>query len=199
MESHRRQVALAADLGAKVVKVTHTAVMRHNHFTLDPPIAVQRSIMADNCARAAEVARAAGVVLAIANYLDYRLADIPHVLREVSSPALACNLDTGNAVGLIEYLEEGTRLVAPYTVMSHVTDVRLNPMNVFGMTKMFLTPIGYGHLPIGRVLEILQDRAPDPASLRLDVEVLSNWEDDPDLWVRASLDYMRANFARFLS
>ncbi len=193
------ELEVARALGARVIDTTHTGVSCNNHFTKDPPIERQIEIMIENFKRLSEIAEDYGIVIALENHLDYRCSEIAQVIEGVDSPWLQAMLDTGNSVGVIEDPVDAARSVAPYTVMVHIKDFRIQAMSVDAVPKIFLVPLGRGQIDLETIMEILQEQAPDPENLRLCIEAIGPWEQDSDLWVRENIRYIREHFTQFLT
>jgi sugar phosphate isomerase/epimerase len=197
-ERYVAALRLSAAAGAKIVCTTHGAPNVHNHFTKDPPIARQIEIMAENFSAVARIAADLGLVIAFENHLDYRTTEIVQVIEQVNSPALRMNFDTGNPIAVIEDPVDAARRAAPYAVMVHLKDFRVQPMTTIGLPQIHWAPLGRGSVDFDAILPILADQAPSPASLRLCVEVAPLPEHDPDQWLRASLETVRERYGRYL-
>lgn len=190
-------VALAA--GATLLCTTHAAPAVHNHFTKHPPIREQIEIMVENFAEVVRAAEAHGLTIAFENHQDYRASEIAAVIDGVGSPALRTNFDTGNPVAVVEDPVDAARAVGRHAVMVHLKDFRIQASTIVGEPRILWAPIGRGDLELEQVLDALQATAPDPDGLPLCLEVAPPYDHDPDLWVRGSLDHVRAHFGRFLT
>jgi sugar phosphate isomerase/epimerase len=169
---------------------------RFGHFSKELPIGQQIERMIANFRELAAVAEDLGVVMAFENHMDYRISEIVQVVEAVDSPALRVNYDFANSWSVIEDQVEAARLAAPYTVMTHIKDMRVQPIVNSGEPAFFHAPIGYGDVEVGPILEILAARAPDPANLPQCLEVIPLADYDPDLWMRMSIDWLRERYPR---
>ncbi len=177
--------------GAKVAAAVHTHAVRHNHFTKDPPIEVQLERAIANFSSLMPVCAEYGVVLAWENHIDYRLAEIVQAAEAVDSPRLRINLDPANPTAVIEDPLEGARLAAKYAVNMHLKDMRLQPATGTGEPQVSWAPLGRGHVPIAEILDVVQAEAQDPEMMPVCVEVAPPPDHDPDVWVRASIEWVR--------
>jgi sugar phosphate isomerase/epimerase len=198
-ERYVAQVPIAAASGARILCTTHGAPAIHNHFTRNPPIAQQIEIMIANFRRVVPVVADHGLVIAFENHMDYRASEIAQVIDGVGSPVLRANFDTANPVGVIEDPVDAARAIARYTVKMHLKDFRVQAATQIGEPRIFWAPLGRGHIDFERILSIVQAQAPDPANLPLCLEVAPPPDDDPDLWLRDSLAWVRQNLGHFLS
>ena len=166
--------------------------MRHNHFTKDPPIEVQLERAEANFRSLMPVCAEYGVVLAWENHIDYRLAEVVQVVEAIDSPWLRINLDTANPIAVIEDPMDGARLAAKYAVNMHLKDMRIQPATGTGEPQVSWAPLGRGHVPILEILDLVQTEAEDPDGMPVCIEVAPPPDHDPDVWVRASIEWLRA-------
>lgn len=164
---------------------------RFGHFSKEMPIDVQIANMVRHFRQLVGVAEDLGLILAFENHMDYRISEIVEVVRAVDSATLRINYDFANSFAVIEDQVEAARLSAPYTVMTHIKDMRVQSITTTGEPALFHTPIGYGDVDVLKILEIQQALAPDPASLAQCIEVCTLPQFDPDLWMRLSLTYLK--------
>ena len=192
-----RAMELAAAAGGRIINVVHDVPARHNHFSKEPPIDRQIERMIRNFRTLVPVAERLGIVMATESHMDYRCADLLAVMEAVDSPWLRHCFDFANPITVIEDPLDAVRLVAPYTVVTHIKDMHARPMTQLGEPRFFHAPIGSGDVPIEAILEILQAEAPDPDRLEHCLEIVPTSEYDPEAWLQASLDWLRTNCARF--
>ena len=191
------QIWRAAWGGAKVAAAVHDQAARHNHFTKDPPVDVQLERAIRNFRSLMPACAEHGVVLAWENHIDYRLAEIVHVVEAVDSPWLRINIDTANPIAVIEDPLDGARLAAKYAVNMHLKDMRLQPATGTGEPRVSWAPLGRGHVPILEILDVVQAEAADPDSMPVCVEVAPPPDHDPDVWVRSSIDWLQSMRGHF--
>jgi sugar phosphate isomerase/epimerase len=193
------QMPIALAAGASILCTTHANPAVHNHFSRTPPIERQIEIMVANFREVARAAEEQGLVIAFENHQDYRCSEIARVIEAVASPALRANFDTANPVAVIEDPVDAAASIGAHSVMAHLKDFRIQASTVVGEPRILWAPIGRGDLPLRDVLAVLRDRAADPDGLPLCLEVAPPPDDDPDLWLRDSLDHVRSQLADFLT
>jgi len=84
-----------------------------------PPL----DLCTDNLRRVVELAEEAEITLALEDHMDFRAADFRHFLREIDSPRLAVNLDTGNLLPVQEDAVAFAHEFAPSIVNCHLKGV----------------------------------------------------------------------------
>ncbi|MBM4436246.1 MAG: sugar phosphate isomerase/epimerase [Actinobacteria bacterium] len=192
-----RAMELAAAAGARAVNVVHREAGRLHRFTKDPPLARQLDNVIRNMRSLVPVAEALGLTMTNESHMDYRVADFMQVRAAVASPWLLHCFDFANSISVVEDPLDAAQLAAPYTLFTHIKDMRVQPAVLLGEPMFFHTPIGLGHVPVEAILDVLQAHAPDPASLHHCVEVPTMPEFDPEQWLAASVQWLRSNCGRF--
>ena len=192
-----RSIELAALAGAKIIVVVHEAATLHNHFTKDPPIGEQIDRIVRNMRTLVPVAEEHGVVMAHEAHMDYRVSELIDVLEALGSPWLRHNFDFANSISVIEDPLDAARRAAQYTVMTHIKDMRIEPLTTIGEPIFYHTPIGLGDVPVHEILEVLQADAPDPDGLQNCLEIPTMPEYDAEAWVVESLRWLRSECAEF--
>ncbi len=171
--------------------------IRFGHFSSEMPIGQQIDNMIRNLGELARIAGDFGVVLALENHMDYRMSEIVPVIEGVDSPWLRVNYDFSNSLNVVEDQVEAARLAAPYTVMTHLRDMRVQSITTTGEPKFFHAPVGHGSVEIREIFEILQHGAPDPDSIPNCMEPPCLSDYDPQLWMRLSIEWLGSNCAEF--
>ncbi len=171
--------------------------LRFGHFSREIPMSRQIENMARNLADLVKVAEATGIVLAFENHMDYRISEIVQVVEAVDSPWLRINYDFANGYAVVEDQVEAAHLAAPYTVMSHIKDMRVQSITTTGEPQFFHAPLGYGNVEIPEILEILQQNAPDPDSISHCIETCCLPQYDPQLWMKLSIEFLETECARY--
>lgn len=111
------------------------------------------------------------------------------IIQSIGSPALKAIFDVGNPLPVGEDMYEAAERMAPHTVTVHFKDWNVVPLTFFG-AKIIGAPLGQGVINLPRVVEILENRVPDPENLRMNVEVM--WEaGDEDKAVVESMIYAK--------
>ena len=169
----------------------------YGHFSKYCPIDEQIDRMVVNFAEIVKLCEDLELVLAFENHMDYRISEIVQVVERVDSPSLRINYDYGNSWAVIEDQVEAAKLAAPYTVMTHIKDMRAQSITYTGEPAFMVAPLGQGDVELLEITQILQDGAPDPDNLWQCIEVAPLPQYDPDLWMRVSLEWLRDNAAHF--
>ena len=185
-------------MGANMVAATHSGALIHNHFTTDPPVGEQIRLMIKHFRELLPYAEEIGIVIAFENHMDYRCSEVAAVVGEINSPWLRVNFDTANPYCVIEDPLDAVEAVAEWTVMAHLKDMRVQPVTQIGAPKVLWAPIGRGTVPVGEILEILNQKAPDPVNMPLCIETAPPPDHDPDIWVKMGVDYVRSEFGSYL-
>lgn len=189
------------DFGDVTISKYCTSPMLHTRFTTTPPLDEQLALIIENSRPIVQAAAACGIVLAFENHLDYRAREIVRVIEAIASPNLRLLFDTGNTLTVCEDPVDAALDAAPYTVLVHLKDLRVvpwTPRREF-VSVMYAAPLGRGHVNNRRILEILREQAPDPATLCLSLELMpAPPNEDEDHWVEASITYAKQAFAEFL-
>ena len=167
----------------------------YGHFSKHCPIDEQIDRMVANFTEIVKVCEDLELVLAFENHMDYRISEIVQVVDRVDSPSLGINYDYANSWAVIEDQIDAARLAAPYTVMTHLKDMRAQPITYTGEPAFMVAPLGQGNIELIEITQILQDGVPDPHNLPQCIEVAPLPQYDPDLWMRVSLEWLRDNAA----
>lgn len=201
-----REVANAVDLirrygavgGIKLSKFC-VAPMVHNRFRSDPPLREQLDRIIAALPALVEAAAEAGIVLAFENHLDYRAKEVVEIIEAIGSPNLRFLFDTGNPFSVCEDPVDAADAAAPYTVLVHIKDVRVvpwTPMSPGYFAVMYACPLGQGNVDLVRIVDILAERAPDPRTLPLAIEVTPIPPSaDEDRWMEEGILWMKERFA----
>ena len=185
------KISWVAAAGGRLAAATHRRAAEINHFTSSPAVSEQLERAVQNFASLVPACAENGVVLALENHMDYRLSELVRVVEGVDSEWVRINMDTGNTIGVIEDPLDGARAAATYAVNAHLKDLRVQPITVMGEPRVFWAPLGQGHVPLRKILELLQASAVDPAALPVMLEVAPPPDQDAHLWVRESIDWLR--------
>ena len=192
-----RAIELAAAAGALAVNVVHREAGALHHFTKDPPVARQLEHVTRNMRSLIPVAEEHGIVLTNESHMDYRVADLIAVREAIGSPWLMHCFDFANPIGVVEDPLDAARLAAPYTLFTHIKDMRIQSATLMGEPAFFHTPIGLGHVPVAEILHVLQAHAPAPDNLHHCVEVCTPPEYNTEQRLAASIDWLRFVGGRF--
>lgn len=175
--------------------------MSHNRWAADPPMDERIDIVAESLAAIGDGVAAAGITVGLENHCDYRGYECAAMLRRADRPNVRAQLDTGNAFTVFEEPVECARALAPWTVSVHLKDVKVTPLAPapWRGSRAESAPLGGGQVDNVAICALLQEQAPDPANLALLIEPLAlGPEDDPDSFLRSSIDWARTHLARFI-
>lgn len=118
LEALERHIPQVRKLGSRRMRIC-AASMNYAKTPRDELIGA----VAPMLKRAAEVAAAHDVTLALENHIDFTSHDVLRLLEEVNSDSLRVNFDTGNTIRLFEDPVEAAARLAPYTVSTHTKDI----------------------------------------------------------------------------
>jgi sugar phosphate isomerase/epimerase len=185
--------------GATLVTAVHDNPYVHNHYTRDPPVGEQLACVVGHVGDLLPVAERLGLTILLENHGDYRVGELVRVIEALGSPRLRFNYDFADCWCVVEDPVEAARVAAPHTILAHVRDMRAQGATLTGELRFFHAPIGHGDLALLEILDALRRGCPDPATLPLCLEVLTMPQYDPDLWMRLSLEWLRAHASAYLA
>ncbi len=114
------------------------------------------------------------------------------MLDAVESPFLGLNFDTGNFARLLDDPVQGMEKLAPYTLATHIKDLKVNPQAAVNDWYFFSTaPVGDGfidNLKLARLLE----KAGYEGFLAMELDFLHpDYNDDEDAAVAKSVEVLK--------
>lgn len=112
-------IAHASAIGASVMRVVGSS-LRYRSEPHGPQLAKLTRMFSD----AAALAQRAGVKLAIENHIDYNSDEILQLLKDVNSPNLGVNFDSGNFLRVLDDPVEAMHKLAPHVLATHIKDLR---------------------------------------------------------------------------
>jgi 3-oxoisoapionate decarboxylase len=182
-----RWIALAARLGHPVMRITLGSPASRG----TEPAAVLVDRLIAPSARAAEHAAAAGVKLAIENHGDLRAQDLLEILERVGSPDLGVTLDNVNLIRVGDDMLEGTRALAPRTLLVQLKDhpVTPDPAQPGGPLS---TALGEGVAPLDEVIAILAAAGYDGA-VCVELASLGGQDVDELAMIERSIGWLRGH------
>jgi sugar phosphate isomerase/epimerase len=140
---------IAAEMGHPRMRI----VIAHPHLREPGDGWAQARQAVPALSRLAEVARQAGVVLAIENHADVTADQLVWILGEVGSPALGACLDTANAVRVGDDAVVAATTLAPWAIVAHVKDIAAGAWHpTSGPTSV---PLGEGIIPVDQVVDAI--------------------------------------------
>jgi len=166
-----------------------------NRFRRGPSMEWRLERVSQNFKQVAEAGSSYRFTIALENHADYRVDEVLDIIRRAKADDVMINFDTGNTFLTIEDPVEAAKLAAPRTVCTHLKDWKVLPSFYGG--RFVGVPIGSGDVDHEAVFEILQDKAPDPSSISLNVENLI-LEGDEDQALEESIRYLTQDLKRFI-
>jgi sugar phosphate isomerase/epimerase len=112
-------IAHARAIGADVMRVVGSSL----RFRFEPH-GPQLEKLTRMFSSAAALAAQAGVKLALENHIDYNSDEILQLLKDVNSPSLGVNFDSGNFLRVLDDPVEAMRKLAPHVLATHIKDLR---------------------------------------------------------------------------
>ncbi|MEI6713544.1 MAG: sugar phosphate isomerase/epimerase family protein [Verrucomicrobiota bacterium] len=112
-------IAHAKAIGATVMRVVGSSLRFRSE-----PHAPQLEKLTRMFSNAAAIAAQAGVKLALENHIDYNSDEILQLLKDVNSPYLGVNFDSGNFLRVLDDPVEAMRKLAPHVLATHIKDLR---------------------------------------------------------------------------
>jgi sugar phosphate isomerase/epimerase len=123
-----RWIELAARMGHDLLRITAGSPASRG----DEPAAVLVERLVGPVRRAADHAADRGVRLALENHGDLRAADIVDLFARVDRPNLGVCLDNVNLLRVGDDMAEGTRALAPFTLLVQLKDHEAGDPTVWG-------------------------------------------------------------------
>lgn len=130
-------------------------------------------------------------------HVDLTSLELLHVIEEVDSPHVRVNLDTANALGLLEDPVDAARTLAPYVHTTHFKDTCVYP-TVEGYNWLGGAPLGRGLVDLPVITEILYKANPN---VHLNIEDSGGFIPIPmydEPFLRSFSDLTSIRMARFL-
>lgn len=145
-----RWIDAAARLGHPVMRITLGSPASRG----TEPAALLVDRLIEPTRRAAERADAVGLALAIENHGDLRAEDVLEVIERTGAPNLGVTLDNVNLIRVGDDMIEGTRMLAPRTLLVQLKDHPPTPdPTVWGGPVS--VALGEGVAPLRRILDVL--------------------------------------------
>jgi sugar phosphate isomerase/epimerase len=182
-----RWMDAAARLGHDVLRITAGSPASRG----DEPAEVLVERLVGPMRRAAEAAADRGLRLALENHGDLRVEDILELLARVDVPAaVGVCLDNVNLIRVGDDMAEGTRALAPFTLLVQLKDHRAGDPTVWGGPTC--TALGEGIADLDGLIAILADAGFDGPVC---VELASLGPDDVDelAMIERSVAWLRAH------
>jgi len=188
-EDLRRHIAIAAQLGASVMRIcaggrrTRVADWAEHKAGL---IHLLRPLLVD--------AKHHGVVLAIENHIDLYAHELHDLLTSIDSPWLGVCFDTANNLRLFEHPLAVARLLAPWVRATHIKDVTTQRGDPRTFAFWPSVPVGEGLVEIPAILDVLRSVGYQ-GLLAVEIDYLHPRYPDEEAALGQSLDQLRALLA----
>jgi sugar phosphate isomerase/epimerase len=109
-----------------------------------------------------------GVVLAVENHKDWRVADLLEMLKRLGSERVGVTLDTGNSIALLEDPMEVVEALAPHALSIHIKDMAVREYEEgFLLSEI---PLGEGFLDLARIIDVCRRHNP---KVRFNLEMIT--------------------------
>ncbi|MEZ4619567.1 MAG: sugar phosphate isomerase/epimerase [Caldilineaceae bacterium] len=155
---------LAADLGSPILN-TCFGLFKERTFT-SPTFAEQvaqtTAVLRQLSKRAADV----NVVITVEIHVDLTSSELRRLIEAVDSPHVGANLDTANALGLLEDPIEAAENLLPYVHSTHFKDTCIYP-TASGYNWLGGAPLGRGLVDLPRIVKMLYQVNP---AINLNIE-----------------------------
>lgn len=197
-----RLLTIARHTTIRFSSIVAGPMLETHRFTPGRPLAERLALVAHNLGQLADAVASAGLMLGLENHCDYRGHEIASIIEQANRPNLRVQLDTGNAFSVFEEPVECARVLAPYVVSCHLKDIHVTPFAPAPCrgTRAVTAPLGQGHVDNVACCRLLQDHAPDPATIGLMIEPFYLPEDgDLDGFLTTSIAWARQHLAPFLT
>lgn len=144
-----KALAGAQEMGAKVLRYACGPM-----FCWKDPVPLPQ--FAKVMAKAAKLAEAAGIPIAIENHQDYTSEELAGVLKKLNSRWVGVWFDTGNSLALLEDPVFTAKTLAPYVMGIHLKEYVVFP--AAGGFDLVGVPLGEGIVDNPSVLKILKQK-----------------------------------------
>jgi sugar phosphate isomerase/epimerase len=179
-----RSIEYADAIGAKVMRVVGSSLM----FRFEPhePQIARLSRM---FSKAVKEAAKYDIKLAMENHIDFNADEVLTILRNVSSPYLGINFDTGNFVRVLDDPVQAMEKLVKYVYATHIKDLKIQlgvPVNEWYFFSC--TPVGDGGIVDNqRIAKMLEDNGYE-GFLAVEIDFLHpDYKNDEDKAVSDSI------------
>lgn len=149
-----QSIEYANAIGAEVMRVVGSSLM----FRFEPH-EPQISRLSKMFSKAVKEAKKYEIKLAMENHIDFNSDEILTILKDVNSPYLGINFDTGNFVRVLDDPVQAMEKLVKYVYATHIKDLKVQlgvPVNEWYFFSC--TPVGDGGIVDNqRLAQILED------------------------------------------
>ncbi len=192
-------MTLAKAAGISTLSLVHGQPGRAHRYDSSEPVARQLDHIASNASSLVPEAAALELTLALEPHMDFRCVEFVRVIEAVGSSNLRLVFDVANPLSVNEDPLDAVVRVAPYTVATHLRDMRVQALTEIATGAFFHTPIGEGSVPLAEILQVLNDECPNAGQLPCCLKVVTRPEHDVEAWLMASVASVRENHAPYWS
>jgi 3-oxoisoapionate decarboxylase len=182
-------ISLAGSLGHRVMRITLGSPASRG----DEPAELLIARLIEPVQRAADAAAAVGLALAIENHGDLTAGQLAEVLERVDRDNVGVTLDNVNLIRLGDDMVEGTRLLAPWTMVVQLKDHR-GTEDPGALGGPVCTALGDGVAPLGDVLTELE-RADFAGPVCVELASLGSGEVDELELIERSIGWLHEHLA----
>lgn len=148
-----RHIDYANLIGADVMRVVGSSLMFR--FELHEP---QIKKLVEMFSKAVKVAERLNIKLAVENHIDFNSDEILQIIKEVNSPNMGVNFDSGNFLRVLDDPIKAMEKLAPYVFATHIKD--LLPVKGVPVTEWYFfscVPTGKGLIENGKLAQLLKN------------------------------------------
>lgn len=113
-----RHIDYARQIGAKVMRVVGSSLQ----FRFEPH-QPQLEKLTQQFSAAAKIAAAYDIKLAVENHIDYNSDEILQLIKDINSPYMGVNFDSGNFLRVMDDPILAMQKLAPYVFATHIKDL----------------------------------------------------------------------------
>ncbi|MBM3187983.1 MAG: sugar phosphate isomerase/epimerase [Chloroflexi bacterium] len=150
--------ALANEVGATILN-TCFGLLKERTFD-SPTLQEQIALTTEVLTRLAPIAAAHDVTVTMELHVDLTSKELARIIADVNSPYVRVNLDTANALGLLEDPVEAATTLKPYIYSTHYKDSCIY-LTDEGYNWQGGAPLGMGLAELPTVTQILYEAKPD--------------------------------------
>ena len=187
--------ALARKLDAPILN-TCFGLLKERTFSA-PTLAEQIELTIQVLRELSLLAADHDVIITMEIHVDLTSLELVHIIEAVDSAHVRVNLDTANALGLLEDPVDAARALAPYVHTTHFKDTCIYPTEE-GYNWLGGAPLGRGLVDLPAVVEILYQANPN---VHLNIEDSGGFIPIPmydEAFLRSFTDLTPVRMARFL-
>jgi sugar phosphate isomerase/epimerase len=181
-------IEYAQEIDAKVMRVVGSSLM----FRFEPH-EPQIERLSKMFSEAVKVAQKADVKMAVENHLDFNSDELLSILKNVNSPYLGINFDTGNFVRVLDDPIQAMEKLVDHVYATHIKDLKIQqgvPVNEWYFFSC--TPIGGGGIVDNQKLaQMLEDNGYE-GFLAVEIDFLHpDFNNDEDRAVADSVEELK--------